>query len=92
MKALGASSFFVFRQGLVQALAISIVGVAISVPVAWVTEIGLTALSNDIPISFRTDTFVTTSVSLLVAAAIGALFSVRQVIRVDPIIALGQQQ
>ncbi|MBK7327588.1 MAG: hypothetical protein IPI85_00365 [Dehalococcoidia bacterium] len=44
------------------------------------------------PIAFTTGTFLVTSALLVLMAAIGAAFSGRQVAKVDPIIALGQQQ
>lgn len=92
LKAIGASGLFVFTQGLVQVIAISLAGLAVSVPLAWSTDQLLQQLPDSVPIAFTTGTYVTTSVSLLVAATAGALFSARQVSRVDPIIALGQQQ
>jgi putative ABC transport system permease protein len=92
LKAVGASSFFVFRQVLVQVLAISIVGVAIAAPLAWATNRLLQQVPNPVPIAFTTSTFVGTSALLVLMAAVGAAFSGRQVAKVDPIIALGQQQ
>jgi putative ABC transport system permease protein len=92
LKALGASSFFVFRQVLVQVLAVSLIGVLIAVPLAWLTNRALQQVPNPVPISFTTSTFITTSALLIAMAAVGAAFSGRQVTKVDPIIALGQQQ
>jgi len=45
-----------------------------------------------VPIAFTNGTIVTTCLLLLVTAIVGAAFSARQVVKVDPIIALGQQQ
>lgn len=92
LKAVGASSFFLFRQVLVQVLAVSAIGVVIAVPLAWFTNNLLQRVPNPVPIAFTTGTFVTTCALLVVTAAIGAAFSGRQVAKVDPIIALGQQQ
>jgi putative ABC transport system permease protein len=92
MKAIGASGFFVFRQGFMQVVAISAAGLAISIPLAWASDRALQELPDAVPIAFTTGTYVTTSVSLLLAASVGAMFSARQVGKVDPIIALGQQQ
>lgn len=92
LKAVGASSLFVFRQVLVQVLCVSAIGVAIAVPLAWLTNNLLQRIPNPVPIAFTTGTFVTTAALLILMAAIGAAFSGRQVARVDPIIALGQQQ
>lgn len=92
LKALGASSAYVFRQLVVQVLAISVTGVVISVPLAWATGRAIAQLPDPVPIAFTTGTFVTTSIALIVVGLIGALFSGRRVAGVDPIIALGQQQ
>jgi putative ABC transport system permease protein len=92
LKAIGASDFFVFYQLLLQVIMLSAIGLAISVPHAWGTEKLLASLPEAVPIAFTTNTYVTTCVTLLVTAVLGALFSVRQVFKIDPIIALGQQQ
>lgn len=92
LKAVGASSFFLFRQVLVQVLAIAVVGVGIAIPLTWATNRLIQQAPNPVPIAFTTSTFVTTSVLLVLMAVVGAMFSGRQVARVDPIIALGQQQ
>jgi putative ABC transport system permease protein len=92
LKALGASSFYIFRQLLIQVLFVSAVGVAISIPLAWLTGWALSQSANALPIAFTNSAFVITAVALLVTGVVGALFSGRQVIKVDPIIALGQQQ
>jgi len=92
LKAIGASDFFVFRQLLLQVLTLSVAGLAVSVPLAWATEQALGSLPDAVPIAFTTGTYVTTCLALLATAIIGALFSIRQVFKTDPIIALGQQQ
>lgn len=92
MKAIGASGLFIFGQGLLQVVTISVIGLAISVPLAWGSDLLLRQLPDAVPIAFTTGTYVTTALSLLAAAVLGALFSARQVGKVDPIIALGQQQ
>lgn len=92
LKALGASSFYLFRQVLAQVVAVLAIGLAVSLPLAWATERALQRLPESVPIAFTNGTFVTTSALLFVTGLGGALFSGRQVARVDPIIALGQQQ
>lgn len=92
LKALGASSFYLFRQLLAQALAISAIGVAIAVPLAWATARLLAELPQPVPIAFETSTYVSTSIVLIATGLVGALFSGRQIASIDPIIALGQQQ
>ena len=92
LKAVGAGNFFVFRQVLTQVIVLAVVGLAISIPLAFLTERSLEQLPDPVPIAFTLNTFVTTAIALLVTAMLGAVFSARQVFRVDPIIALGQQQ
>jgi putative ABC transport system permease protein len=92
LKAIGASSFYIFRQLLIQVLLISSIGIAISIPLAWVTGWALSQNADGVPIAFTNSAFVFTAIALLIAGVIGALFSGRQVLKVDPIIALGQQQ
>ncbi len=92
LKAVGATSFFVVRQILVQVLTLAVAGVIIAIPLAWLTNRGLQQLAAQVPIAFTTNAFIITSVAMIVTALVGAIFSARQAIRVDPIIALGQQQ
>jgi len=92
LKALGASSMYVFRQILLQVLTISLASVAISVPLAWATGRAIAQLPDPVPVAFTRGTFVSTSVLLVAISVVGALFSGRRVAAIDPIIALGQQQ
>ena len=92
LKAIGASSGFVVRQILVQVLALAIGGVMVAVPLAWLTNRLLQQLPSQVPIAFTTNAFIVTSLAMVATALVGAVFSARQAIKVDPIIALGQQQ
>ena len=92
LKAVGATTGFIFRQLLIQALLVALGGLVIAVPLAWLTNRALQQAPDAVPIAFTTQTFVVTSALLLVMAIVGVLFSGRQVAKVDPIIALGQQQ
>lgn len=92
LKALGASPTYVFRQLLTQVLVIVLVGLAFSVPLAFATERALQRLPESVPIAFTADSFLTTSLLLLATGLAGALFSLRHIVRVDPIIALGHQE
>ena len=92
LKAVGASTFFVARQILAQVLALALAGVAVAVPLAYLTNAALQQASATVPIAFTTSAFVITALAMVCTSLVGALFSVRQVAQVDPIIALGQQQ
>jgi len=92
LKAVGASSGFVFWQLLVQVLAMTVVAAAVSVPLAWVTDRALRTIPDQVPIAFTTGTYVYTIAGMFIVSVLGTLISGRQVMKVDPIIALGQQQ
>jgi putative ABC transport system permease protein len=89
LKAIGASSWFVFRQLLTQVLLISAVGLAVALPVTYVT---VSALSSSVPLLVEPRRIVIAMALLLATAVIGVLFSGRRIATVDPLIALGQQQ
>lgn len=92
LKALGASNAYVFRQLLAQVLTVTVLGLSVSIPLAFVTDSVLNRLPESVPIAFTGGTFVVTSALLLATGIVGALLSVRQLARVDPIIALGHQE
>lgn len=80
------------RQIIVQVLALALGGVVIAVPLAYLTNRALQQLSGQVPLAFTTNAFITTSIAMLLTSVIGAVFSLREVAKIDPIIALGQQQ
>lgn len=92
LKAVGASTFFVARQILVQVLTLALAGVAVAVPLAYVTNAALQQAPGTVPIAFTPAAFVITALAIVSTSLLGAIFSVRQVAQVDPILALGQQQ
>jgi len=92
LKAIGASSGYVFRQLLLQVMVVSTAGVAIAIPLAVLTERLLARSPDGVPIAFRTSDYLLTAVLLVVMGLVGAAFSLRQITRLDPIIALGRQE
>jgi len=92
LKAIGASSWYIFRQVLAQVIIVSVIGLIVSIPMAYATERLLASLPDPVPVAFTARTFVVTSSALLITAVLGSTVSGRQVLRIDPIIALGQQQ
>lgn len=89
LKAIGASSWFVFKQLLVQVLVISLVGLAIAVPLAVATE---RSLPGQIPLLLERNGVLFSMLLLLVTAIVGVAFSGRKIASVDPLIALGRQE
>jgi len=67
-------------------------GVIIAVPLAYLTDRALNQLPETVPVAFTGFTFIVTSVLVVTTGIVGALFSARQLARVDPIIALGHQE
>lgn len=89
LKAIGASSWFVFRQLLLQVFFISIVGIIIALPLTIVT---VNLLPGNVPLLVERNKVLLAAILLLITAVIGVLFSGRRIATVDPLIALGQQQ
>jgi putative ABC transport system permease protein len=86
-KALGASSWYIFGQLIRQVVAVALAGLALGAPLAVVTDV---ALPTDIPLEITVGAFLTGGASITIAALLGSLLSARQVVRVNPISALGQ--
>ena len=92
LKALGASNIFLFRQMLLQVLTIIVIGVIVSAAAAYGTYLLLSRLPQAVPISFNIETFLITSILFILTGLIGLMFSLRKVSKIDPIIAINQQQ
>ena len=90
LKAIGAPGPYLVGQGLLQVLVVCVVGAALAVGLAILTEATVLA-SDTIPIDFTTSAMTTSSVSVVVAGVVGSLLSARQVASIDPIIAMQQQ-
>jgi putative ABC transport system permease protein len=91
LKAVGASSWFIARQLLLQVAVVVAIGLLVALPLAALTN-ELLLKRAQIPILLTSSGLITTSVLLMVAALVASAVSARQVTKVDPLIALGQQQ
>ena len=89
LKALGASSWFIFQQLMVQVLIVTVVGLALAVPAAVLT---LSIFPGNVPLLLEQRGIVISMALILVTAVIGVAFSGRKIASVDALIALGQQQ
>jgi putative ABC transport system permease protein len=89
LKALGASSWFIFRQLMVQVLIVTVVGLALAVPAAVLT---LRILPGTVPLLLERNGIVLSMALIMVTAVVGVAFSGRKIASVDALIALGQQQ
>jgi putative ABC transport system permease protein len=86
-KAIGASNWWVFGQLIRQVMVVALAGVAMGVPLALLTA---AVIPSDIPLEVTVSAFLTGGISITIAALIGGVFSARQVVRVNPLSALGQ--
>jgi putative ABC transport system permease protein len=77
---------------LLQVLTIIVIGLIVSAVAAYGTYSLLSRLPQTVPISFTIETFLITSALFIASGLIGLMFSLRRVSKVDPIIAIGQQQ
>ena len=89
LKALGASSWFIFRQLALQVLIVTVIGLALAVPAAKLT---LAALPGNVPLLLELRGVFISMALILVTAVLGVAVSGRKIASVDPLIALGQQQ
>ena len=89
LKAIGASSWFIFLQLTVQALLVAVVGLIVALPLTWLT---VQALPGGVPLLLSQNGVVLSMILLLATALVGVAFSGRKIAAIDPLIALGQQQ
>ena len=92
LKALGASSGYIVRQTVLQAVVVALAGLLVSIPAAFLTNSLMGQGADAPPIAFTMETYITTGIALVVTTMLGVAFSVRSLVKVDPIIALAQQQ
>jgi putative ABC transport system permease protein len=87
MKALGASSAFLARDLIGQVLALSVAGVLLGVLLSY----GIAALiPSAVPFALDTSLVAAYGVVLLAVALVGALLSLRQIAKVDALVAIGR--
>jgi putative ABC transport system permease protein len=90
VKALGASSGYLLRDALGQALLLMLAGTLVGTTVAiWLGQIFMAAGN---PYELKPDTVMQSGLALVIAGLIGSAVSIRLITRVDPMIALGRQK
>ena len=86
LKAMGASSRLIVSSALFQMLLVTAAGVAVGA----VVTLGLaTAIPPTVPLSWPADVIGATVLSLLVLGPLGGLISIRILLKVEPLTALG---
>lgn len=89
LKALGASNFYIYRQLLYQSLIV----VAAGSLIGWIASVFcVRAAESSMGTVLTAMTTLNSIGAVLVMAVIGSLFSLRSILRVDPIVALGRIQ
>lgn len=87
LKAMGASSGYVMRDGLAQMTAVVVVAAGVGAGIGT----GLIALlrSGPVPVALQARTILGSTVLLIVTGVVGSLVPFRRITRVEPAIALG---
>jgi putative ABC transport system permease protein len=86
LKAIGASNFIIAHSVVLQIVLVTSFGVLLGSLVTFILALGM---PPSVPILFSGNSIVLAVVSLLLIGPIGGLVSVRQAIKVEPLIALG---
>jgi len=87
VKALGASSGYVFRELVFQVGLLTLIAIAVGTALAYAAG---QMVPPEISMSLGADGVILSTLSVLAMSFLGALFSVRRIIKIDPIIALGR--
>lgn len=87
MKAIGASNGFISKAIVAQVAFLSIVGILVGIALTYLTAM---ILPEEMPFNLDPILIVTYAVVLLVIALLSSLISVRQIVKIDPLTALGR--
>ena len=90
VKALGASNGYLLRDSLGQVLLLMIVATLIGTLAAM--QVGRTLEAGSFPYMVVPETVAASALMLVVAGLIGSALSLRLILKIDPIIALGREQ
>ncbi len=90
VKALGASNAYLLRDSLGQVLLLMITAAAIGTLAA--IQVGRTLEASSFPFMLVPETVTASAVMLVIAGLIGSALSLRLILKIDPIIALGREQ
>ncbi len=90
VKALGASNAYLLRDSLGQVLLLMITATSIGTLAA--IQLGRTLEASSFPFMLVLETVAASAVMLIVAGLVGSALSLRLILKIDPIIALGREQ
>lgn len=86
MKAQGISSGYIANSVIAQTFLLSLAGVVLGLVFTMITR---SFLPPAVPVAFHTLDLVTYAVVLIIVSILGALFSVRTIVKIDPLDAIG---
>ncbi|MBS7577757.1 MULTISPECIES: ABC transporter permease [unclassified Enterococcus] len=86
MKAQGISSGYIARSVIVQTFLLSLLGVLIGLVMTLITAF---FLPNAVPFQSSTIYFIVVGVLMIIVSVLGAIFSVRSIVKIDPLRAIG---
>jgi len=86
LKAIGASNLIIAHSVILQIVLVSSFGVLLGSLITFILALGM---PPNVPILFSGNSILTAVLSLLLIGPLGGLVSVRQAIKVEPLIALG---
>lgn len=89
MKAIGASNGFVIQSVVSQVFLLATVSILVGIALTYATTL---VLPEGMPFHLLPEMVVTYSLVLLATSLIGSLFSVRSIMKIDPITALGRAE
>ena len=92
LKAIGMTNSFIIGNMLLQVALLGAIGVGIASSFALATAWALARLPDAAPVLVDPRTIALTGTLVVLTAVAGTVFSAHHVMRIDPIIALGQQQ
>lgn len=87
MKAIGASNGFIAEAIVSQVAILSVIGILIGVALSLLTAM---ALPEGMPFNLDSTLVVAYSIVLLIIALLSSIISVRQIVKIDPLTALGR--
>ena len=89
MKAIGASNGFVIRSVVAQVFLLSTISILVGIGLTYATTL---VLPEDMPFNLLPKMVWIYSLVLLLTSLMGSLFSVRSIMKIDPVTALGRSE
>lgn len=87
MKAIGASNGFIGKAIVAQVAILSVLGIVIGIVFTYLTA---KILPEGMPFDLEPTLIITYAIVLLIIALLSSIVSVRQIVKIDPLTALGR--